>query len=468
MVALLSSAPGCRASTEIGPIEQAGQAGQGATDDASVTTATAEEIDDELTSEMVFDAIENSVVFVLTPDELSSGSGVVIDGGWILTNAHVVDRHESVRIGRSDGRDLGLFPVHAIDWVFDLALVGPFDDPSLEPIARGESGSLSLGARVLLAGFPDEDSIAPTPTLTEGIVSRRRFVAIGDYPFLQVDATIAPGQSGGALVNGRGELVGISGLEFGEGEFGLAFASDPMWPRIEAMIASGGPEVPAAATVNEISGEVGPLRNFGFELVVDESGSIDMLVVSAADVWVDLQTPGGITVTQSQATLDPFRERGVDTQLYIDELVEGGEDVLGTVEPGIYQVLIGSFNDTIETVEITATNAMRTFPDVEESMMLPVGEVVEGQFDWVRDTDQWQLPLTAGDQVVITSDGISDTVLVVRLDDQVIAGSDDEGLGLFGTGSRVEFTAEATATYTVEVGTYDQTRWGYLIEAQVS
>lgn len=465
MVALVLSATACRASTEIGALEQPAD---GAIDDATVAAGSDDAAAPELTSELVFEAIENSVVYVLAPDDLSSGSGVVIDGGWILTNAHVVDRHESVRIGRSDGQDLGLFPVHAVDWVFDLALVGPIEDPSLQPIARGESGSLSLGARVLLAGFPDEDSIAATPTLTEGIVSRRRFVAIGDYPFLQVDATIAPGQSGGALVNGHGELVGISGLEFGEGEFGLALASDPMWPRIDQMIDRGAIQENPAPAVLEISGEVGPLRNFGFAVEVDESGSIDMLVASEADVWVDLQTPGGITVTQSQDTLDPFRERGGETQLYIDELIEGGEDVLGTVEPGTYQVLIGSFNDTIETVEVTGTNGMRPFPDVEESMTLPVGEVVEGQFDWVRDTDQWQLPLSAGDQVVITSDGIADTVLVIRLGDEVIAGSDDEGLGLFGTGSRVEFTAAETGTYTVEVGSYDQTRWGYLIEASVN
>ncbi len=461
----------CTASTEILALDPAAATpaddtssedlGDGASD-------RTEQIDAELSSEMVFRAIENSVVFVLAPDDQSSGSGVVIEGGWILTNAHVVDRHESVRIGRSDGEDLGLVPVYAVDWVFDLALVGPITDSALVPITRGESALLSLGSRILLAGFPDEDSVDPTPTLTEGIVSRRRFMAIGNYPFLQVDATIAPGQSGGALVNSRGEFVGISGLEFGEGEFGLAFASDAMWPRVEEMIASGGSGLPSGPAVFELSGQVGPLRNFGFTVEVGASGSLDILVSSAADVWVDVQTLGGVTVTQSQESPDPFRERGSETQLYIDELIEGGENVIATIEPGTYQVLIGSFNDTIDDVVITSMNGLRPFPDVEESQTLPIGEVVEGDFDWVRDTDLWQLPLTAGQDVVITADGIADTVLVVRLDDVVVASSDDEGLGLFGTGSRVEFTADQTGTYSVEIGTYDQTRWGYLVEVLVS
>ena len=87
-------------------------------------------------------------------------------------------------------------------------------------------------------------------------------MAIGDYPFVQVDATIAPGQSGGALINGRGELVGISGLEFGEGEFGLAFASDPMWPRVEDMIAVGGLALPSGPPSFELTGQVGPPAQF--------------------------------------------------------------------------------------------------------------------------------------------------------------------------------------------------------------
>jgi len=461
LVLLMSS---CSASTQI-PLRDVTAPSVAAEGDSTADST----IGAALSSEEVYREIEKSIVYVEAPDGLSSGSGFVIDGGWIVTNAHVVDRHQSMQIGRSDGSGLGLVPVHAVDWVFDLALIGPIDDLSLLPIARGESASLSLGSRVLLAGFPDEDSATPTPTLTEGIVSRRRFVAIGDYPFVQVDATIAPGQSGGALINGRGELVGISGLEFGEGEFGLAFASDPMWPRVEDMIAVGGLALPSGPPSFELTGQVGPLRNFSFTLEVEESGSVDVLVTSVADVWVDLQTLGGITVGQAADSVDPFRSRSEgDTQWYIDDLVEGGEEILATLDPGTYQVVIGGFTDTVTDVEITSVNPLRVFADVEEGQTLPPNQIVEGDFDWPRDTDQWELPLTVGQRATITADGISDTVLVVRLDDVVIATSDDEGLGLFGTGSQITFTASDTATYMVEVGTFDQTRWGYLLWADVA
>jgi len=422
----------------------------------------------ELPSDELYTSIENSIVYVLSPDDQSSGSGIVIDGGWILTNAHVVDRHETVRIGRSDGEDLGLHPVHSVDWIFDLALVGPLDDASLEPMLRGDSADLSLGSRVLLVGFPDEGTVAPTPTLTEGIVSRRRAFALGDYSFLQVDATIAPGQSGGALVNGRGELVGMSGLEFGQGEFGMAFASAEMFPRIDNMVAEPGVRLPSGPGEAELVDSVGQLRNYSFIIEVDQSGLLELEAASEADIWVDVQSLGGITLGQLTESVDPFRALGVDNRFFFNETDVAGESVSIDVDPGSYQVLIGTLSVSPVEVSITSPNPLHAFADVEEGAELDPNVLTEGNFDWVRDTDTWQLELTAGQQVSIVADGIADTVLVVRLDDEVIGTSDDEGLGVFGTGSQIEFVTEVAGSYQVEVGTYDTTRWGYLIEATVT
>lgn len=422
----------------------------------------------ELINEDVFRSVERSIVFVQAPDNESSGSGIVIEGGWILTNAHVVERHESVHIGRSDGVDLGLQPVHAIDWIFDLALVGPIDDAELEAVTPGVSADLPLGSRVLLIGFPDEPELAPTPTLTEGIISRRRSIAVGDYPFLQVDATIAPGQSGGALVNANGELVGISGLQFGVGEFGLAFASDAMFPRVEAMISSPSAQPEPTEPTFELSATVGSVRTFGFLVEVDDSGKVDVLATSDADLWIDFLSAGGATVVQDNQPPDPFRLPKNDTVLFVDDLSEGGESLIATVEPGTYQAVIGSFGDEMTDLEITATNELRAFPDVEDGRELPLGQIVEGASDWTRDTDSWELTLAEGDEVTIVVDGISDTLLAVRLNDEFIAGSDDAALGVYGTGSSVSFVAESAGIYTVEVGTFDSTRWGYLLEATLA
>lgn len=448
-------AASCSASTELVEVPD----GTGET--ANTTSA-------ELTNEDVFRVVENSIVFVETPDGLSTGSGIVLPDGWILTNAHVVELHESVRIGRSDGADLGLQPVHALDWVFDLALVGPVDDPMLEPMAQGVSADLSLGSRVLLIGFPDEIDLSPTPTLTEGIVSRRRSVAVGNYPFLQVDATIAPGQSGGALVNSNGELIGISGLQYGQGGFGLVFAVDGMRQRVDSLSSNAPGDPPQTAEAFELSATVGALRTFGFLVDVDESGSVDVLVTSSADVWIDFLSLSGSTVAQSNRSDDPFELSEGDTVLFVDELAEGGENLIATVEPGTYQAVVGTFSNDPSDLEITATNVLRRYPDIEDGLPLPHNQVVEGLSDWTRDTDSWELTLAEGDEVTIAADGIADTLLAVRLGDELIVASDDEQIGIFGTGAQVEFVAETAGIYVVEVGTFDATRWGYLLEATVT
>lgn len=457
LVVLVVVLAGCSASVAVvDPLYEA--------DDGAVSAGA----DGELSSEDVYEKIQDSIVYIEAPNGDSSGSGVVIDGGWIVTNAHVVDRFERVVVGRSDGTDLGEHTVHGVDWIFDLALIGPIDDPSLVPMERAESATLALGDRVLLVGFPDEDTVAPTPTLTEGIVSRRRYVALGDFPFLQVDATIAPGQSGGAMVDGNGRLVGISGLEFGQGEFGLVFESDPMWPRIDALIAQGSTPLPSGTASNTLTDEIGPLRSLGFVVEVDETGMINMSVRSDDDIYVDVQTLGGVTVNNVTLSPDPFRESNIEERLYVDEAVEGGEDVIAEMDPGLYQVVVGSFGAGPAQVEVMSTSAMWPFEDPEENAELPVGSVVEGSIDWSRDSDRWTLTLEAGQQVEIIADGIADTVIAVRLDGDAIVASDDEGLGLFGTGSQVSFTAEVAGAYTVEIGSFDNERWGYLIQATVS
>ncbi len=415
----------------------------------------------------MYESIVDSIVFVETPQ--GTGTGIVIEDGWILTNAHVVERYAEVRIGRSDGIDLGEFPVFSVDWVFDLALVGPLDDDELVPFDRAPSADLAIGDPVMLIGFPDETNMDPTPTLTAGIVSRRRSPAVGDFPFLQVDATIAPGQSGGALVDMHGDLMGISGLEFGEGEFGLAFEADAMWPRIDDLKASPTNLVPTEAPVFELVADVGPRSTAGFIIEVDATAEASILAIGDDDLYIDLRTLGGTTLSAFGEAADPFVVplEADGRNWFVDELLEGGEELIGEVEPGVYQVIVGTFGTTSKPVTITSENPMRLFADLEEQAELPIGLIVEGEFDWSGDSDEWELPLEAGDSVTITSDGIADTLLAVRLDGLPVAGSDDELLGLFGVGARVEFVAPSTGVYEVEVGTFDDARWGYLIEVLV-
>jgi len=420
----------------------------------------------------VYEQVRDSVVFLST--ENSSGSGVVISDGWILTNAHIVDRLESIDVFTGDGEPLGTFPVQGVDWIFDLALIGPV--AGLPAFERSTSADLAIGDEVVLVGFPDAANFVPSgATFTTGALANRRATAVGEASWLLIDATIAPGLSGGAAITGDGRLVALNALEFGEGEFALSLESDSIWPRVDKLLAAIDSEAERTASTvlgegaSELFNEVGPQRNYGFLVVVDESGDLSVTVDSEADVWVRLKDLAGGLVVERAELGDPFNRSAAnrDESFQVDDTQDGVEELAGQVPPGTYQVLIGAYDLSPAAVSVTSRMPMFEFADAEEGAVLTPGVVLEGDFDWEQDSDRWQLELVEGDQVVITADGIADTVMAVRLEGELIASSDDELIGLFGEAASTSFVAPDTGTYEVEIGTLTDTRWGYLVDVQV-
>ncbi len=146
-----------------------------------------------------------------TQERRSGGSGVILsEDGYIVTNNHVVDGATTLRVKLYDGR---IFEAKVIgtDPTTDIALV-KIEADKLPTIPFGSSDDLRLGEWVLAIGSPfDLQS-----TITAGIVSakaRQLDVIPTDFrieSFIQTDAAVNPGNSGGALVNTQGELIGIN------------------------------------------------------------------------------------------------------------------------------------------------------------------------------------------------------------------------------------------------------------------
>ncbi len=139
----------------------------------------------------------------------AAGSGVVTDPrqGYIITNNHVIDHAEEITVTLADGREMQA-KVVGTDPDTDVAVIKVASD-NLTGITAGNSDRLEVGDFVLAIGNP----FMIGQTVTSGIVSglRRNNVGIEEYEdFIQTDAAIYPGNSGGALVNLRGELIGIN------------------------------------------------------------------------------------------------------------------------------------------------------------------------------------------------------------------------------------------------------------------
>lgn len=153
------------------------------------------------------------------------GSGVIIDAkkGYVVTNNHVVDNADEITVKLTDGRELKAKKLGA-DEQSDIALL-KIDPENLKALPLANSDKLRVGDFVVAIGNP----FGLSQTVTSGIVSAlgRSGLNIGGYEdYIQTDAAINRGNSGGALVNLRGELVGINTAIFGPngGNVGIGFA----------------------------------------------------------------------------------------------------------------------------------------------------------------------------------------------------------------------------------------------------
>jgi Do/DeqQ family serine protease len=175
----------------------------------------------------------------------SLGSGVVVDpAGLVVTNHHVIDGADQVKVSLADRRE---FEAEIVlkDARSDLAVLRLKSNGERFPALEfADSDALQVGDLVLAIGNP----FAVGQTVTHGIISAlaRTQVGITDYQFfIQTDAAINPGNSGGALVDLSGRLVGINTAIFsrGGGSIGIGFAIPANMARVVVSSARGGSNV---------------------------------------------------------------------------------------------------------------------------------------------------------------------------------------------------------------------------------
>jgi serine protease Do len=152
------------------------------------------------------------------------GSGVLIDAErHVLTNAHVVERADTIRVKLADGREFDATAVGASP-NNDLAVLRVDTDEPLPWVEPGRSDDLLVGEPVIAIGNP----FGLSNTVTTGVISAvDRSIRTDSrvfHGFLQTDASINPGNSGGPLLNAEGKLIGINTAIYGGNAEGIGFA----------------------------------------------------------------------------------------------------------------------------------------------------------------------------------------------------------------------------------------------------
>ena len=287
----------------------------------------------------IYDQLKDSVVLIQT--NFGLGSGFVYDmKGHIITNHHVIEDASTIQVTFLDG-NVTSASVVGMDIYSDIAVIKVDSQvTTLYPVVLGASSDLTVGEPVAAMGNP----FGLSDTLTAGIVSslERTMDAAGGYviiDIIQIDAAVNPGNSGGPLVNIKGQVVGVNtAIQSETGTFtgiGFAIPSDTVKREIDDLIDPGTYKHPwlgvSALDVNiAIADAIGLEKPQGVLIVdVTEGSPAEQAGLSGADQNVTLDgqlTPiGGDVITGIDGL--PMR-RLADLVVYMERNTSPGDSVV--------------------------------------------------------------------------------------------------------------------------------------------
>lgn len=392
----------------------------------------------------VFAKVSPAIAFVAT--DIATGSGILIEPNVLLTAAHVVWPRREVRVAFPDGGSTESARVLGTDLIADLALIDVSaisDQP--EPVSVADGEQLPIGSTVYMVGYPAEPERNPVPTISEGILSRIREWPSQEWTFLQSDAAVVGGQSGGALVDAEGNVIGVTNFQLAT-EYGVSGSMSDAAARIESMRRNDdqygiGNRLPPTSGADET------------QQVVIEHYWDQQVLIFEAPLFAEVEVS---TNTDADTAIELMTIDGLDIA-YADDNYEGGETAVGQVIlGGPHLAVITSFTTAPVSELVVGSVEMIPWDDPDDGQTLHKRDQIYGNLDFPGDIDWFWIDLGKGQSVTLEVDTVTvDAALYVDTLDRdsefSLAFDDDTAGGPFGTNPRLVYTADDTKTYLVIV-----------------
>lgn len=326
---------------------------------------------------------------VQTPKKEATGSGVIISSdGYIVTNNHVVEGADELTVTLNDNREFSATIV-GTDKTTDLALI-KVNAKNLPTLPIGDSDKLKVGEWVLAVGNP----FNLNSTVTAGIVSAkaRSLGANGVESFIQTDAAINAGNSGGALVNTSGELVGINAMLYSQtgsySGYGFAIPTTIM-NKVVADIKKYG-QVQRAYL-----GITGSDARKWIDSQKAQDKEVDLGVNDGVYVnSVDSEGAGSAAGLAEGDVITAIDGKKVTTMAMLQE-------VMATKKPGDKVSITYVHNKKSKTVNVTLKNAQGNTGVVKQADL----DVLGANFREVSDATKQQLNINSGLEVIKVNKG---------------------------------------------------------------
>lgn len=395
-----------------------------------------------LTSEQIFDTVSPSIVRI--ERGLVTGTGMLIEGGYVLSTAHLVWPQDSMRVVFPDGSEFPEVPVVGIDLMADIAVLGPIDtNKGVLELVDGES--LPIGSEIFLIGYAIGKGQYERPVIEQGVLVRVEEVESVGMTYLLSDADSTTGQSGGALVSARGEVVAMDGYRLRDRTLGVAASSADVLPRVRQIIAG---EDPSGLGDRSIPREGGALRHeveLGHiwaqrSFVIDELPGtvIDIVFAGDNDAVLVVKDPLGGELANLTST------RGGEASTTITIKYDGP-----------HFLFVQSLALSAGSFTVSSSHRLIHLRDPDDGTGIRVGESARGNIDFPTDYDFYFVELNEGETIEIASTSIlQDTGLTVYYagagDRQIIIDDNAAG-GLFGFDPKIVFRAPRTGWFMVIV-----------------
>ena len=351
---------------------------------------------------------------VQTPKRVAAGSGVIISAdGYIVTNNHVVDGADELLVTLNDNKEYSARIIGA-DATTDLALI-KIDGKNLPAIQIANSDDVKIGEWVLAVGNP----LGLNNTVTAGIVSAKaRSMGQGVSSMIQTDAAINQGNSGGALVNTQGALIGINAMIYSQtgSNIGYGFA------------------IPTTI-MNKVVDDIKKYGTVQRAMIGIQGSDVNAYVDSEKEKGneVDLGTMEGIyiaKVVEEGAAADAgLKEGDVITHIDGQKIKTFGElqNIIAQKRPGDKITLTYLRNKSKKTATLTLRNEKGNTKVVKDADI----DVLGGQFKALTDAQKEQLNIGYGLQVIKVSGGklkdagVPQGFIIQRVNDESVKTIDD-------------------------------------------
>ena len=327
---------------------------------------------------------------VQTPKRAAAGSGVIISSdGYIVTNNHVVDGADELTVTLNENSKEYSARIIGADATTDLALI-KIDAKNLPAIVVANSDNVKVGEWVLAVGNP----LGLNNTVTAGIVSAKaRSMGQGVSSMIQTDAAINQGNSGGALVNTRGELIGINAMIYSQtgSNIGYGFA------------------IPTAI-MNKAVEDFKKYGSYQRAMIGIQGGSVKDYVDAMKDQDKEVNDYGTMEGVRIDKVIEDgaAADGGLEKEDVITEVDGKKVKTMGDLQAIIAQKRPGDKvtvkylrNKKEKSVSLTLKNAQGTTKVVKDADL----DVLGGQFREITESQKKELQIAYGLQVTKISGG---------------------------------------------------------------